>query len=116
MIYALRILLVALGFFGVLYCLLSLLLACAWRCFRLLRSNRSSLPAGTLFALRVLPLAASAFITITLAIPAFLRLESNAIDEDLGTIVFCLVALVILAAGAYRVAKAHLNTSRVVAE
>jgi beta-lactamase regulating signal transducer with metallopeptidase domain len=116
MIFVLRVLLVALGFFGVLYCLLSLLLACAWRYSRRLRSNRSSMPAGTLFTLRVLPLAASAFITITLAIPAFLRLESNSIDEDLGTIVFCIVALVILAAGAYRAAKAHLDTSRVVAE
>jgi Zn-dependent protease with chaperone function len=121
MIFALRILLVALGFFGVLYCLSSLLLACAWRCFRLLGlrffgSTRSSMQASTLFALRFLPFAGSVFLTIALGIPAFLRLESNAIDEDLGTIVFCLVALVILAAGAYRVITAHLKTSRVVAK
>jgi len=116
MIFGLRILLVAFGFFGVLYCLLSLLLAGVWRCVQILRPDRFSMSAGTLFTLRILPLAASVFITLTLAIPAFLQLESNAIDEDLGTIMFCLVALMILAAGASRAAKAHLNTGRMVAE
>jgi Zn-dependent protease with chaperone function len=116
MIFAVRILLVALGFFGVLYCLSSLLLVCGWRCFRFLSSKRSSMQPGTLFALRLLPFAGSVFVTIALGVPAFLRLESNAIDEDMGTVVFCLVALVILAAGAYHVITAHLKTSRLVAK
>ena len=114
--FGVRGVLVGLGFFGVLYCLLSLLVACAWRCSRLLRLRRASSLANTLFTLRVLPLAGSALVTLVFAVPAFLRLESGAIDEDLGTLVFGVGALLILAAGGLRSMSTRARTSRVVAE
>jgi len=46
---------VSLTFFVLLYCLLSALVAVAWRSLKLLRATEQSL-AGLLFALRILPL------------------------------------------------------------
>lgn len=114
--FGVRLLLVGLGFFGVLYCLLSLVVACIWRCVRLLRLNRASTMANTLFLLRVLPLAGSAFVTLVFAVPAFVLLESGTIDEDLGTLAFGVGAILIIAAAVFRVMSTRARTSRVVGE
>ncbi len=110
----LRGVMVALGFFGVVYCLLSLLVVCVWRCARLLWRNFTPGRARLLFAVRILPLAGSAFVTLVFALPAFLRLE-RAIDEDLGTYLFSFCTLLLLAAAWIRVVTAQAGASRVVA-
>lgn len=114
--FGVRGLLVGFGFFGVLYCLLSLLVACTWRGIRLLRLTRPSALANTLYTLRVLPLAASFVATVVFAVPAFLLMESGSMDEDLGTLVFGVVALLIFAAGLFRAMSTHAETTRVVGE
>jgi Zn-dependent protease with chaperone function len=115
MMFAVRGVMVALGFFGVLYCLLSLLVVCVWRCASPLCRNSAAGLARLLFALRIFPLAGSACITLAFALPAFLLLESGAIDEDIGTLVFSACTLLLLAAGLFRVVTARASTSRMVA-
>jgi hypothetical protein len=111
-----RGLLVSLGFFGVLYCLLSMLVVCIWRGANLLRGISARGFAHVLFGLRIFPLAASLLVTLAFALPAFLLLESGVIDEDLGTLVFSVGSLLLLAAGVFRVMTAQARTSRVVAD
>jgi len=110
-----RELIVSLGFFGALYCILSLLVAAAWRAWRYLRPPASS-SAQWLFAVRIFPLAASAVITVFFAFPAFLLLESNSIDEDAGTLLFSICSLLILGVGLVRVLSARSKTTRIVGE
>ncbi len=116
MMFGVRAVLVALGSFGVLYCLFSLLIAGVWRGVSPLFRNPAAGSARLLFALRILPLAGSAFITLAFALPAFLRLESGAIDEDMGTLGFGVCTILLLAAGLYRVVTAQMGASRVIAE
>ncbi|HSZ61055.1 MAG TPA: hypothetical protein VK828_04625 [Terriglobales bacterium] len=110
----LRGVMVALGFFGVVYCLLSMAVVCGWRCACLLWRKPTIGRAHLLFAVRILPLAGSAFLTLAFALPAFLLLE-RAIDEDLGTYLFSACTLLLLAAAWLRVATAQSGASRVVA-
>src|SRR5579885_654374 len=114
--FVVRVVVVGLGFFGVLYCLLSLLIVCAWRSIRLLRIRRPSTLANSLYALRVLPLVVSFSVTVAFAVPAFLLMESGSIDEDMGTLVFGVGALLIVAAGLFRALSTYAQTSRVVGE
>ncbi|HXR14800.1 MAG TPA: M48 family metalloprotease [Terriglobales bacterium] len=116
MMFAVRGFMVALGFFGVVYCLLSLLVVCVWRCVRLFCRNYTGGGASLLFRLRIFPLAGSVSTTLAFALPAFLRLESGAIDEDMGTLVFSACTLLFVAAGLFRVVRARAGTSRMVAE
>ncbi len=106
---------VSLGFFGALYCILSLMVVSAWSAWRYFRPA-ACLSAHWLFALRMFPLAASALITVFFAFPAFLLLESNAIDEDGGTLVFSICSLVILGVGLARILSARNHTARIVGE
>jgi hypothetical protein len=115
-IFDLRGLLTSLGFFGVLYCLLSLLVVCVWRSAKLLPGMSARSSASFLFGLRIFPLVASAVVTVAFAIPAFLLLESGVIDEDLGTLAFSVCTLFLLAAGLFRVVTAQARTARVVAD
>src|ERR1700689_2855613 len=115
MMFAVRAAMVALGFFGVLYCLLSLLVVCVWRCASPLCRNSASGLARLLFALRIFPLTGSASVTLALALPAFLLLEPKTIDEDIGTLVFSTCTLLLLAAGLFRVVIARARTSHVIA-
>ena len=110
----LRGVMVALGFFGVVYCLLSLLVVCGWQCARLFWRDSTLGRARLLFGVRILPLVGSAFLTLAFALPAFLRLE-RVIDEDLGTYLFSACTLLLLAAAWLRVASAQSGASRVVA-
>jgi Zn-dependent protease with chaperone function len=116
MMFALRGAMVALGFFGVVYCMLSLLVVCAWRCVNLLRRKSAIAPAHLLFALRIFPLVGSAFLTLAFALPAFFRLESGVIDEDIGTFVFTICTVLLLVAGLFRVLTAQIGASRVVGD
>ncbi len=115
MIFCLRAMIVALGFFGVVYCPISLVVVCLWRCARLLCHNSEIRLARLLFAVRIFPFVVSAFITLAFALPAFLLLERGAIDEDTRTVVFSFCALVLLVGGLLRVALAQARTSHLVA-
>jgi Zn-dependent protease with chaperone function len=116
--FALRGIAVSLTFFVLLYCLLSALVAVAWRSLNLLRAKEQSL-AGLLFALRVLPLAASVIITFAFVVPSFQLLEPRSInsDEGIGAMPLALgvCALLLIAYGCFRVITAQTRTSRVVA-
>src|ERR1700737_4053618 len=81
--FALRRFAVPLSFFVLLYCLLSALVVVAWRSLKLLHARERSL-ADLLFALRVLPLAASVFITFAFVVPSFQLLEPRSIGTDEG--------------------------------
>jgi Zn-dependent protease with chaperone function len=114
--FALRGIAVSLTFFVLLYCLLSALVAVAWRLSRLLHARAKGL-AGLLFALRVLPLAASVVITFAFVVPSFQLLEPRSIDEGMGAMPLALgiCALLLIACGCFRVITAQTKTSRVVA-
>jgi hypothetical protein len=114
MMFFLRAMMVGLGFFGVLYCLLSLLVICAWRPIVLLCRNSAAGRDRLLFAVRISPLIGSAFLTVVFALPAFLRLERGPVDEDFGTVLFCVGTILLVAAGLFRAVMARSSASRVV--
>jgi Zn-dependent protease with chaperone function len=115
--FALRGIAVSLTFFVLLYCMLSTVVAVAWRSLSLLRAKERSL-AGLLFAVRVLPLMASAVITFAFVVPSFQLLEPRSInsDEGIGAMPLALgvCALLLIAYGCFRVMTAQTRTSRVV--
>ena len=114
--FALRGIAVSLTFFVLLYSLLSALVVVAWRSLKLMHAAEKSL-AGLLFALRVLPLAASVVITFAFVVPSFQLLEPRLIDEGMGAMPLSLgvCALLLIACGCFRVITAQTKTSRVVA-
>jgi Zn-dependent protease with chaperone function len=114
--FALRGIAVSLTFFVLLYCLLSALVAVAWRSLKWLHATEQSL-AALLFASRVLPLAASVVITFAFVVPSFQLLEPRSIDEGMGAVPLALgvCALLLIAVGCFRVIAAQTKTSRVVA-
>src|ERR1700685_4665652 len=112
--FAVRSLVVGLGFFGVAYCLLSLLVVCMWHGMRLLFRASGIRSARTLFGLRIFPLIGSAFVTVAFALPAFYRLEGG-MDEDMGTLMFGVGTALLLAGGLVRVLAAESRAQRLVA-
>ncbi len=116
--FALRGIAVSLTFFVLVYCLLSALVAVAWRSLKWLHATERSL-AALLFALRVLPLAASVVVTFAFVVPSFQLLEPRSIDidEGIGAVPLALgiCALLLIACGCFRVIAAQTKTSRVVA-
>ncbi len=103
------------GFFAALYCILSLLVVAVWNLWRYFRPGICLSPQW-LFAMRILPLAASALVTLFFAFPAFLLFESNAVDEDAGTLLFSICSLVIVGVALVRNCSARSRTSRIVGE
>jgi Zn-dependent protease with chaperone function len=114
MIFDLRSVMVALAFMGVVYCLLSVVVVCTWRAAVLVCGKSAIARARFLYALRVSPLAASLIVTLIFALPAFLLLETNAIDEDLGTLIFSICAVLLFGAGLFRAWTARRHASQVV--
>ena len=114
--FALREIAVSLTFFVLVYCLLSAVVAVAWRAMKRVRASEKSV-AALLFGLRVLPLTASVIITFVLVVPSFQLLEPRSIDEGMGRMPLTLgvCALLMIAAGCFRVITAQRKTSRVVA-
>jgi Zn-dependent protease with chaperone function len=114
--FALRGIAVSLTFFVLLYCLLSAMVAVAWRSLKWLHATEQSL-AGLLFASRVLPFVASVGITFAFVVPSFQLLEPRSIDEGMGAVPLALgvCALLLIAGGCFRVIAAQTKTSRVVA-
>ncbi len=116
LMFALRGIAVSLTFFVLVYCLLSALVAVAWRSLKLLRAAEQRV-AGLLFALRILPLMTSVVITCAFVVPSFQLLEPRSIHEGMGTMPLTLgvCALLLIACGCYRVITAQIKTSRAVA-
>jgi Zn-dependent protease with chaperone function len=113
--FALRGIAVSLTFFVLTYSLLSALVVVAWRSMRLLRMTQQRV-ASVLFALRVLPLIASAVFTFAFVVPSFQLLEPRSTDEGLGEmpLAFGICALLLIAIGCFRVIVAQTTTSLVV--
>jgi Zn-dependent protease with chaperone function len=113
--FALRGIAVSLAFFVLFYCLLSALVAVAWRSLRWLHVRGKSV-ADLLFVLRVLPLAVSVVITFAFVVPSFDLLEPRSINEGMGAtpLGLGLCALVLVACGCFRVIAAQTKTTRVV--
>jgi hypothetical protein len=113
--FVLRGLVVGIAFFGVAYCAFSLSVVILWQAARVLRCHGVFQSASALFALRILPLAASAFVTLIFAMPAFFLLEGG-MDEDLGTLSFSFGALLLITAGCIRIMAAQRGASRVLTD
>jgi Zn-dependent protease with chaperone function len=83
--FALRGIAVSFSVFLFVYCTLSLAVCFTWR---RIRARAQYLPVGRiadmLFAVRMVPFAAAALITVAFTIPSFLLLEPRTIDEPLG--------------------------------
>lgn len=117
--FALRGLAVSLSVFVAIYCGLSLLLALTWRrAHALLQGQPAHRLAISLFALRMLPLAAGVLVTATLAVPSFLLLEPRAISEPIGelslTLGFC--GVVVLTIGAANAVLSLRRASRTISQ
>lgn len=114
--FTLRGIAVSLTSFVLLYCLLSLLVVCAWRCVMLVRGLPARAQANLLFGLRIFPLVASACLTLVFVVPAYVRLEPRSIEEDMGLpLALGLGCLLLFAIGSFRVIAALAKSSRVVA-
>jgi beta-lactamase regulating signal transducer with metallopeptidase domain len=102
---------VSLAFFALLYTFLSLGLFLAWKCFgsRLCKH----FGANGLLMFRVAPFAVSTAVSVFLILPSFVELETHSMDEDLGTFVLAISALLILGAGFIRTLAAELCTRRI---
>jgi len=115
--FALRGVAVSLASFVLLYAMLSLLVALAWRSVRFLPATTERRMANLLFAARVFPLLASALITVLLVIPSFDIFEPRSINEHLGDrpLLLGVCALLLIACGVWRVIAAQRHASRLVA-
>jgi beta-lactamase regulating signal transducer with metallopeptidase domain len=113
MIFILRAIMVSLAFFAILYSFLSLLLVLTWRALRFCCLEKH-IDARGLFTLRLIPFGISAAVSLCLTLPSFLLLERHSMDEDVGTFVLSMCAVVILGAGIYRVLAAEARTRRVI--
>jgi Zn-dependent protease with chaperone function len=116
--FALRGIAVSLTFFVLIYCLLSALVAVAWRSLRLLHATGPRL-TDLFFAVRVLPLVVSVVVTFAFVVPSFQLLEPRSlnVEEGIGAMPLALgiCALLLIACGCWRVIAAQTQTSRVVA-
>lgn len=116
--FALRGIAVSLTFFVLVYCLLSAMVAVAWRSLKLLHATERRL-TDWFFAVRVLPLVVSVVVTFAFVVPSFQLLEPRSlnVEEGVGAMPLALgiCALVLIACGCWRVISAQSQTSRVVA-
>jgi hypothetical protein len=113
--FAARCIGVSLAVFVLLYVFLSLLISRGWKLMRrTLRPRSARGAADLLFALRVLPLGLSLFVTLAFTLPSFLLLEPRSTGEAIGTapLALGLCCLLLLGAGIVQAAVAQLRASR----
>lgn len=118
MIFAVRCLGVSLAFFLLLYAAVSLAVMSGWKYARVGRKRLSARHlADVLLALRGLPSAAAALITLGFVLPSFLLLEPRTVAEPVGEIPLTLGAccLLLLAGGVLNAIVAQVRTARTVA-
>ncbi len=117
--FAARGIAVSFSVFVIVYCVLSLAVACGWRR-AWMRAQRLSVRRGAdfLFALRMFPLVAAALITAAFTVPSFLLLEPRAIDEPVGgaSLVLGACGAILGAVGGINVAAALRRAWHAVAE
>jgi len=110
---------VSLAVFVILYLSMSLLVARTWRYgLRWLNSMSARSCETFLFAIRTLPLLASAAITLAFTVPSFLMLEPRTTDEEVGIapVVLGLFFLGMMAWGVSRAVATQMRTARTVSE
>ncbi len=113
--FAARGIAISLSVFFLVYSALSIAVYCLWqRAWFYLQPYPARRRADLMFALRVLPLAVSAAITLALTVPSFVLLEPRTIDEPLGgaPLLFGLCGLTLVAAGVANAALALIRSSR----
>jgi hypothetical protein len=113
MIFALRAIMVSLAFFALLYSLLSVVFVLLWKGLTFY-NLQTRIGARGLFTLRVVPFGVSAAVSLFVTLPSFLMLEARSMDEDLGTVMLSVCAVLILGVGIVRVLTAQAQTRRVV--
>ncbi len=106
---------VALDWFLLLYCLLSMLVGMVWRTLKPSHVAQQSV-ATILFGLRILPLLGSLVITFALVVPSFQLMRPIPIHQGMNAILLALgvCALLLIASGLCRAIAAHTRTSRAV--
>jgi Zn-dependent protease with chaperone function len=115
--FAARGIAISFSVFFLVYSALSIAVCCMWqRAWFYLQRYPARRGADLMFALRLLPLAASVAITLALTVPSFVLLEPRAIIEPLGgaPLVFGLCGLALAMAGVVNAARALLKTSRAI--
>ena len=112
MIFAVRAIMVSLAFFALLYTSLSLILVLVWTQWS--RKLDKCLPPDGLFMLRVAPFGISAAVSLLLILPSFVVFETHSMDEDLGTFVLGICAVLFVFVGLFRVVVAEVRTRRIV--
>jgi Zn-dependent protease with chaperone function len=105
---------VSLSVFLLLYATLSVVVIRGWKVSRWVSqwlSARQS--ARLLFAMRVLPLAGAAVVTLAVAVPSFLLLEPRQVDEEIGIVplLLTLACLALLTWGVRRAVAAQRQTA-----
>jgi Zn-dependent protease with chaperone function len=115
MIFVLRGVAVALAFFLIMYCPLSMLACSGWELIEtrdLVARDRTD----CLFMLRILPAIAAGMFTLTLVVPSFLWLEPRVSAEPIGEIPLILgsLGLALLSAGVCNGISAQLKTTQAV--
>ena len=116
--FAARCIGVSLAVFILVYIFFSLLVSQGWKLMRsTLRPSSARGAADLLFALRVLPLGLSLFVTLAFTLPSFLLLEPRSTGEAIGAapLALGLCCLVLLGAGVTRAVLAQLRASRALA-
>jgi Zn-dependent protease with chaperone function len=117
--FTLRLVSVALSFYILAYCGLSLGVSLSWRLTaKLWRSFTPSGTADFLFGLRLFPLLGALAITAVYVVPSYLVLEPVGIDEPVGPILVVLTggAFASLLAGFFRITDAQRRTSQLVSQ
>jgi Zn-dependent protease with chaperone function len=116
-IYLLRGTAVALSEFVLLYALLWASVSGSWWLWsRNPKRRQHSSSSNFLLALQLIPFALSAFLVLSLAVPAFLRFEPQRGEEEFGLpiIFFGLLSIALLSVGAWRATRAIRETRRLV--
>ncbi len=116
--FAVRGTLVCLSIFVLLYILLSLAVWGSWRRLAVCgRRHSKQLCADFLFALRIVPFAVAAGVTLCLAAPSFLMLEPRVTRESTGAmpLVLGMCGVALILAGLRNAATAWMRASRILA-
>ena len=116
--FAVRGFAVSFSIFVVLYSVLSVGVCCLWRSVSLGGKRYPARRcADLLLALRMMPFAVAAGVTLALAVPSFLLLEPRAVDEPMGgaPLALGLCGTAVILAGVWNAAAALRRASRTVA-
>jgi beta-lactamase regulating signal transducer with metallopeptidase domain len=115
--FAVRGIAVSFSIFVLIYSAVSVAVCGVWRRIWAIGQQSSSRScADLLFALRLIPLAVAAGVTLVLAVPSFLLLEPRAVDEPMGAVpvVLGLCGIAVMLAGMSKAGLALVRASRTI--